>query len=158
MPLLSPIGGFVVENRIDHHHCHHHYRHYLTPLSGGLSSTAIVKLVQRDLNLQAAWHAKCWWGTSSFFSDGNTIRDDLAFPAGMGQRLPPLYKEGLFITSWQETVEHTFVASPTNDESALRDFATSLCQQLAKLRLRDIHDMVHRNCVTCVHEDYHVAN
>ncbi len=123
------------------------------PLEGGCPPDKADFLLQA----LAAWHAKCW-GASCFFSDGNTIRDDLAFPAGMGQRLPPLHKEGLFITSWQETVEHTFVASPTNDEAALCDFATSLCQRLAKLRLRDIHDMVHRHRVTCVHGDYHVAN
>lgn len=111
------------------------------------------------LHAMAIWHAKCW-NASCFFGDGNTIRDDLTFPTGMGQRLPPLHKEGLFMTSWQATVEHTFVGSTKDDEDSalLAEFATNLCQRLAKLRLRDIHDMVHRHRVTCVHGDYHIAN
>jgi hypothetical protein len=39
--LLLSIGGFVENSKKFDHHCHHHYRHYLTPLSGGLSSTPI---------------------------------------------------------------------------------------------------------------------
>jgi hypothetical protein len=109
------------------------------------------------LQALAGWHAKCW-DASCFFTYSNTIRDDLASPSGMGQRLPPLQKEGLFITSWQSTVEHTFVGSPQGVEAKLAKFAINLCEQLAVLRLRDIHDMVHRHRVTCIHGDYHIAN
>jgi thiamine kinase-like enzyme len=112
------------------------------------------------LQALAAWHAKCW-KASCFYENNDTIKDDLVFPAGMGQRLPPLQKEGLFVTSWQETVMHTFVGSSSDDTDGLlllARFATNHSRRLAKLRLRDVHGRVHQHRVTCVHGDYHVAN
>eukprot|EP00536_Pseudo-nitzschia_multiseries_P002605 jgi/Psemu1/183993/e_gw1.35.218.1 len=106
----------------------------------------------------AAWHAACW-ESKVLLSHSS---DALISPAGMGQRLPSLQKEGLFISSWQETIDCMILEDEKGDDQLLNpeliDFVTKLCQRLATLKLRDIHEKVHNHRVTCVHGDYHIAN
>jgi thiamine kinase-like enzyme len=124
------------------------------------------------LNALASWHAVCWESEllashSSPDANGSSVQgtiegETLVFPTGMGQRLPPLQKEGLFVTSWQDTID--FMRSWDDQQSekkldaGLLDFTTSLCKRLATLKLRDVHEKVHRHRVTCVHGDFHIAN
>ena len=116
------------------------------PLTEGCPSEKIDFLLQS----LAAWHAACW---ESEVLSSQKVEESLVFPTGMGQRLPPLQKEGLFVDSWKDTIDHMQL----KDEELL-DFITKLCQKLATLKLRDIHDKVHNHRVTCVHGDFHIAN
>jgi len=131
------------------------------PLSEGCPSDKINFL----LRCMAALHAACWESKVLLLSlnSNNNIDvedrsscDSLIFPAGMGQRLPPLQKEGLFISSWQETIGHLRLRKELDTKQL--DFITTLSQKLSSLKLRDIHEMVHQHRVTCVHGDYHIAN
>ena len=116
-----------------------------------------------------AWHASCWESKALLSHSspsnyrGKSIEEDrLVFPMGMGQRLPPLQKEGLFISSWQETIDHMRLQDNQRDDklldTELLDFITKLCRRLSTLKLRDIHEKVHSHRVTCVHGDYHISN
>ncbi len=116
------------------------------PLTEGCPFEKIEFLLQS----LAAWHASCWESEALL---SHKIEEELVFPTGMGQRLPPLQKEGLFVESWKDTLDHMRF----RDEKLL-DFITDLCQKLATLKLRDIHDKVHNHRVTCVHGDFHIAN
>ena len=142
------------------------------PLSEGCPPDKIDFLL-RSL---AAWHATCWESKVLISSSSPNNKNDedkdkdknaedededrLVFPTGMGQRLPPLQKEGLFISSWQETIDHMRLQEDDKLllDTELLDFITTLCQRLATLKLRDVHEKVHRHRVTCVHGDYHIAN
>jgi thiamine kinase-like enzyme len=107
------------------------------------------------LDAMAAWHAACWK------SEEIARIPDLSVPPGMGQRLDPLQKEGLFVTQWEDTLEHTMNLKKDADEdedSLLHQFATTLCKKMADRRLRTIHDKVHDERWTCVHGDWHIAN
>jgi Phosphotransferase enzyme family len=131
----------------------------------------VDKLGQLLENL-AALHATCW--QHEFLLSKNTSGDPnhagagfdhhsddaLVFPVGMGQRLPKLQKEGLFVRSWEDTLDNMVFEDDVDVDgsSDVRSFARKLCQHLADLRLRDIHDMVHRHRITLVHGDYHVSN
>jgi thiamine kinase-like enzyme len=72
----------------------------------------------------------------------------------MGQRLHPLKKEYLFTNQWRDTLEYI----QFDEDSSVWGFSFALCQRMATLRLRDIHDKVHKERWTCVHGDYHIAN
>ncbi|KAL3925046.1 MAG: hypothetical protein SGILL_000668 [Bacillariaceae sp.] len=106
------------------------------------------------LRCMAGLHATCWK------SEKQTMRDTLAgfltSPPGMGQRLHPLQQEGLFVSSWKETVD-CIQFDPVNDAETLQ-FITEFCEQLETLKLRAICDQVHRHNVTLVHGDFHVGN
>mmetsp|Transcript_27578 Transcript_27578/g.60716 ORF Transcript_27578/g.60716 Transcript_27578/m.60716 type:complete len:492 (-) Transcript_27578:3422-4897(-) len=120
------------------------------------------------LKALVAWHASCWESktllshSSPTNYGGKAVGEDrLVFPMGMGQRLPPLQKEGLFISSWQETINHLRCQDNQRDkllDTELLDFITKLCRRLSTLKLRDIHEKVHSHRVTCVHGDYHISN
>jgi len=131
------------------------------PLSEGCPSDKINFL----LRCMAALHAACWESKVLLFSlnsnndldvEDSSCCDSLIFPAGMGQRLPPLQKEGLFIISWQETIDHLRLQKELDTKQL--DFITNLSQKLSTLKLRDVHEMVHQHRVTCIHGDYHIAN
>ena len=107
------------------------------------------------LEALAVWHAACWESEALVVSAKS--EDSLVFPTGMGQRLPPLQKEGLFIQSWQDTLDNMRLRDKDLEQDLL-DFSTNLCQKLAALKLRNIHDIVHNHRVTCVHGDFHIAN
>ena len=99
----------------------------------------------------ACWHAQCWENPLFVSND----RNDLMNPPGMGQRLSPLKKEHLFASQWQTTLENVQFGE---ESSSLREFAHTFCEQMATLKLRDIHEKVHQERWTCVHGDYHIAN
>jgi thiamine kinase-like enzyme len=139
------------------------------PLSEGCPPGKIDFL----LKSLAAWHAACWESEllqfhSSLDMNGHSTtkaaieEERLVVTTGMGQRLPPLQKEGLFVASWQDTIEHMRLwdeqQSDRKLDTELLDFITNLCQRLATLKLRDVHEKVHRHRVTCVHGDFHIAN
>jgi hypothetical protein len=102
------------------------------------------------IHAMASWHAQCW-GSDAFHLNHSEIQTN---PPGMGQRLSPLQKEHLFVTSWKDTLSHMDFA----DDPSLHEFSFDLCSKMESLRLRDIHDAVHKNNVTCIHGDYHIAN
>jgi len=105
-------------------------------------------------------------------SGTNSSTKSLAFPVGMGQRLPSLQKEGLFVRSWKETLDNisfededggadeSGVSSSNSSSSSdtTKSFIQKMSQRLETLRLRDVHDMVHKHRITLVHGDFHVAN
>ena len=133
------------------------------PLSEGCPPEKIGSL----LEYLASWHAACWESevlvSHSSFDDSGKGKESLVFPTGMGQRLPTLQKEGLFVESWKDTIEHMRLRDEEHSakqllDKELLDFTTNLCQRLAKLKLRDIHEKVHNHRVTCVHGDFHIAN
>ena len=129
------------------------------------------------LECMAALHAT-WWKhpllTESVAESGNDDNnsnknraDDcdvpinaksLVFPVGMGQRLPKLQKEGLFVRSWKESLESMSFGGSNDDDNDVKSFIQTMCQVLETLRLRDVHDMVHMHRITLVHGDFHVAN
>ena len=118
------------------------------PLQEGCPPAKIAFL----LKSLASWHAACW-------ESDTLLRDEsLVFPTGMGQRLAPLQKEGLFATSWSETIDHMRLRANDDEDLQLLEFATDLCQNLERKRLRDVHEQVHSHRVTCVHGDFHIAN
>ena len=131
----------------------------------------------------AAWHAACWDSEllpprSLPDAKGRSIERHtaateihgkqtlLVFPPGMGQRLHPLQKEGLFVASWRKFMDHLrpklSLLRSDQQESPLDEgpfeFASDLCRRLSDRKLRDVHDLVHRHRVTCVHGDFHIAN
>lgn len=118
------------------------------PLAEGCPHEKIPFLLQS----LAAWHAASW---ESKVLLNQSPEESLVSPTGMGQRLPPLQKEGLFVSSWKDMIDHMRIRAL---DLELLDFATDLCQKLCKRKLRDIHDLVHRHHVTCVHGDFHIAN
>jgi thiamine kinase-like enzyme len=139
------------------------------PLSGGCPPGKIDFL----LKSLAAWHAASWESEllqfhSSLDKNGHSAteaaieEERLVVTTGMGQRLPPLQKEGLFITSWKDTISNMRLWDEQQSDRKLDaeflDFITNLCQRLVTLKLRDIHEKVHRHRVTCVHGDFHIAN
>lgn len=134
-------------------------------LVGGCPTDKIEFMV-RSL---ACWHAKCWQHPALIEYSSNFMN-----PPGMGQRLSPLQKEYLFSTKWKETLNRMKLQKNDNedndnakknkvkedveDEEELYEFSYQLCEQLSSLRLRDVHDIVHKERWTCIHGDYHVAN
>jgi hypothetical protein len=104
------------------------------------------------LHCMAALHAKCW--------NSSDIRleavEHLISPPGMGQRLDPLQKEGLFVSSWKDAVDNVCL-HPQYDAEIIQ-FITELSQRLATLKLRNVHDLVHQHRVTLIHGDFHIAN
>ena len=103
----------------------------------------------------------------------NSCKESLVFPVGMGQRLPSLQKEGLFVRSWKETLDNMSFGESSHDCGAddndpchsnssssdtTKSFIYKMCQQLENLRLRDVHGLVHKHRITLVHGDFHVAN
>jgi hypothetical protein len=112
------------------------------PLMDGCPSDKINFL----LRCMAGMHAT-FWGKSKIIScsflnsnnnNNNNYNVSLVTTAGMGQRLPPLQKEGLFISSWQETIDYMRLQNELDTD--LIDFITNLSQKLSTLKLRDIHD------------------
>ena len=104
------------------------------PLMDGCPSDKIDFL----LRCMAGMHAT-FWGKSNFFDSSNNNNVSLVATAGMGQRLPPLQKEGLFISSWQETIDYLRLQNELEDTDVI-DFITNLSQKLSTLKLRNIHD------------------
>lgn len=78
---------------------------------------------------------------------------DLDGSPGIGHRLNPLQKEYLFTQQWRDTVEAIQL-----QETSMQSFLVKLCEAMETRRLRDIHDMVHKNRYACVHGDFHIAN
>ena len=138
-------------------------------LTDGISSTSQVEYL---IDAMAAWHAKCWIGDKCSRGEAGKVDDnDSNFidPPGMGQRLSKLQKEYLFVTKWKDTIDNTFIDADIDQDNddqqqyqqQLFEFATSMCQSMESLKLRNIHDKVHdsfTNRLTFIHGDYHIAN
>jgi len=136
----------------DHHIILQHVESITThPLQEGCPPAKIPFL----LKSLASWHAACWESDTLLLLHGD---ESLVFPTGMGQRLAPLQKEGLFVTSWSETIDHMRLRANNDGDLQLLEFATGLCEKLERKRLRDVHEQVHSHRVTCVHGDFHIAN
>jgi Ecdysteroid kinase-like family len=120
-----------------------------TPLTDGCPPDKIPLL----LKCLVALHAKCWNGSGEI---GQCAKETLVFPAGMGQRLNPLQKEGLFVKSWQDTMDHMDF-HPEHDGEIVQ-FITKFCQKLETIKIRDVHDLLHRHRVTLIHGDFHISN
>jgi hypothetical protein len=120
------------------------------PLMNGCPSGKIPILLQ----CLASLHAKFW--ISHDCPQTNVVHDLLVFPPGMGQRLHPLQKEGLFVSSWNETLE--YIQFDAEKDADTIQFITVLCEQLENLKLRSLHSQVHQHRVTLVHGDFHVGN
>ncbi|KAG7367292.1 ecdysteroid kinase [Nitzschia inconspicua] len=119
------------------------------PLTEGCPPDKIPLL----LKCLAALHSKCWEDSSKL---EQLAKDSLIVPAGMGQRLHPLQKEGLFVKAWQDTIDH-LEFHPEQDAETLQ-FITKFCQKLETIKIRDLHDAVHRHRVTLIHGDFHISN
>jgi thiamine kinase-like enzyme len=119
------------------------------PLTDGCPPDKIPLLLQ----CLAALHAKCWNGSSNICQ---SAKESLVFPAGMGQRLHPLQKEGLFVKSWRETIDNMNFHAERDAE--ILNFISEFCKRLETMRIRDLHYLVHQHRVTLIHGDFHVSN
>jgi thiamine kinase-like enzyme len=102
----------------------------------------------------AALHVQCW--------DYPIVKDigekDLVFPVGIGQRMHPLQKEGLFITSWEDTVNHLKEHTTSPHDNELLQFAIALCDKLTQKKHRTVHDLVQQHQMTLIRGDFYIAN
>jgi thiamine kinase-like enzyme len=119
------------------------------PLMDGCPPDKVPLLI----HCMASLHAKCWNGLSNI---GQNEKDTLIFPAGMGQRLHPLQKEGLFVKSWQDTIDN--MDFHADRDADIVNFITEFCERLETRRIRDLHHLVHQHRVTLIHGDFHVSN
>lgn len=135
---LSTSEDHIIVEFVDEATCHN--------LTDGCPGDKIDFLI----HAMAAWHAQCW-GSDLLIQKHGGIDTD---PPGMGQRISCLQKEYLFVTCWKATLRQM----DFDGDTSLHAFSVDLCSQMERLRLRDIHDLVHKTKVTCIHGDYHIAN
>lgn len=112
-----------------------------------MSGTPLGK-IDFAISALASLHAKSF--KSAFFESRTEL---LNGSPGMGHRLHPLQKEYLFTCQWRDAVGATQLQDPST-----KDFINDLCEAMETRRLRDVHEMVHKDRYACVHGDYHIAN
>ena len=122
-------------------------------LLGGFPDDKISFLI----HAMACWHAN-GWDSMEDPSIRSLLEETILMngsPPGIGQRLLPMQLEYVFASEWRNVLDAMKFGS---DHGGLKEFAIKLCAEMEPLKLRLIHGMVHRQKVTFVHGDYHIAN
>ena len=85
---------------------------------------------------------------AQFWNKGHGDLKNLSHAAGIGSVMSGVEKEETFPLCWKDFIQQQ------SDNNAL----TTLCQNLARRRLRDVHTRVHEYQPTLIHGDFHVGN
>jgi len=123
-----------------------------------VNGVTTVEEAQLLMRLLATMHANCWIASND---DTNHYHTNLDSKPGVGMQMSSVTKEVLFTTRWEEYLN--LYASCTSPEAVITDpkeqrVLRDVCQSLAKLRLRSIHEQVVACQPTLIHGDFHVAN